>query len=88
MKVEEIISDQQIDEVWGDSCFGQTTKRELIATTLLKCACGYEPGKTAKHIVGSLGLATVNKWTLTKLGKQYLWAAYSAGFNRIKPTTP
>ena len=77
-RVEEIITDEQLAKAWGYANFGNTDKREIVANVLLKCACGYYTGATAKAIVSELGLVGKN-WTLTKLGKKYLWAAYSGG---------
>lgn len=77
--LQEMISDEQIDKVWGSANFGTTSKREIIRNTLLKCASGYYTGHTAKYIVIELGLVNKVKWTLTKLGQQYLFEAYSDG---------
>lgn len=76
--VEQIITDEQINTAWGNANFGSRTKREILAGALLKCASGYYTGHTAKQIVSELGLVTA-KWTLTKLGKRYLFAAYANG---------
>ncbi len=78
----EIITDGQIEHVWGHANFGEylnVNKRELINNTVLKCASGYYTGATAKHIVTQLGLVMPGKWSLTKLGKEYLYAAFSNG---------
>lgn len=75
---EAIVSDEAIDAVWQGANFGpHLTKREVIRNTLLKFACGWSSGKTAHLIVAELGLARINKQTLTKLGQKYLWACYS-----------
>lgn len=75
MKVEEIISDEELATAYANSNFGALTPREVVASTLLKCASGYETGHTAKCIVSELGLVT-KQWTLTKRGKEYLYFAY------------
>lgn len=75
MKVEEIISDERLNDAWGNSNFGDCTKRDVLADTLLKCASGYYTGHTAKCIAEELGLVT-KKWTLTKNGKLYLYYAF------------
>lgn len=80
MKIEEIITDEQIEVAFGYSNFGERSKREVVRNSLLKCASGYNTGHTAEVIVKELGLVTT-KWTLTKKGKQYLWAAYSNGIS-------
>ncbi len=74
-KVEEILTDAQINDAWGNANFGSISKRNVIAGALLKCASGYYTGNTAKCIIEELGLVT-KKWTLTKLGKRYLYAAF------------
>lgn len=75
MKVEQIISDEILTKVWGNANFGDCTKRDVLASTLLKCASGYYTGHTAKCIAEELGLVT-KKWTLTKAGKLYLYYAF------------
>lgn len=81
-KVEDLVTDKQIDLAWGNANFGNTglTKRELIANVLLKCASGFETGHTAKCIVEDLGLVT-QRWELSQRGKRYLFAAYSQGYS-------
>jgi hypothetical protein len=80
-KVEDLVTDKQIDLAWGNANFGGThSKREVIANTLLKCASGYHTGHTAKCIVEELGLVT-QKWQLSQRGKRYLFAAYSGGLS-------
>lgn len=79
-KVEEIVTDQELNEIWGNANFGdKLTKRDIVKGALLKCASGFYTGHTAKNIVAELGLVNKVKWTLTKKGKLYLFAAYSNG---------
>lgn len=80
MNVNELVTDSDLDIAWGNSDFGDTDKRKILANILLKCASGYSTGYTAKSIVIELGLVGKN-WTLTKLGKQYLFAAYNDGIS-------
>jgi len=80
MKAEEIITDQAIEIVWGNANFGDTPKRDVIGNAVLKCASGYSTGNTAKSIVVELGLVT-GDWKLTKLGKEYLYAAHSGRYS-------
>lgn len=75
--VEQIITDEQMDAAWGSANFGITPKREVLRNALLKCASGYYTGYTAKRILEELGLVHRSKWQLSKLGKQYLFEAYS-----------
>lgn len=58
-KVEDLVTDKQIDLAWGNANFGNTglTKRELIANVLLKCASGFVTGhkwKKEKNIYESI----------------------------------
>ena len=78
--VEQILTDEQINIAWGNANFGSISKRNVVAGALLKCASGYYTGNTAKCIVEELGLVT-KKWTLTKLGKRYLFAAFYGGLS-------
>jgi len=78
MNVNEIVSDSDIDIAWGNSDFGDITRREVIKSSLLKYACGFRTGYTASSILRELLLITTRN-TITKKGKQYLFAAYSDG---------
>lgn len=81
MDVIEIVSDNEIDAVWGNANFGNNNDRRFIVKhALLKCASGYYTGRTAKNIIIELGLATV-QWELTSKGRQYLFAAFSNGIS-------
>lgn len=72
----QIITDDQIDSVWGNSDFGTRTPREVVDDTMFKCAGGYRTGHTAQQIAIELGLVTRN-WTITELGHRYLCAIIS-----------
>lgn len=79
--VKDLITDKQIEIVWGHANFGGShTKREIIANTVLKCASGFHTGRTAQMIVEELGLVTKD-WKLSQRGKRYLFAAYSGGLS-------
>jgi hypothetical protein len=69
----EIVTDSELDSVWGNANFGDSSKREMIHDTLLKCLGGYSTGHTAKSICKELGLVYANKWDLTKKGREYLY---------------
>lgn len=73
--LQEIVTDAELDAVWGSANFGSFTKREIIKDTLLKCLGGYSTGHTAKTIAKELGLVFANKWGLTKKGREYLYLA-------------
>lgn len=82
--VEQIISDEQIKEVFEYTNFGSTPHRQLIKNTLLKYVCGYASGRTIKAILLELKLIRNDIGDtpeLTKLGQEYLWAAYSGGIS-------
>ena len=74
MKVEEIITDEQLDIAWGYANFGDRSKRDVLKFALLKTSCGYHNGHTANCIIKELGL--IGKHMLTKKGKEYLWEAF------------
>lgn len=73
--IEEIVTDAELEAVFGYSNFGYMSKRDIIKDTLLKCLGGYSTGHTAKTITYELGLIFANKWDLTKKGKEYLYLA-------------
>ena len=66
--IQDLVKDDILERVFGNSNFGEISKRDILANTLLKCACGYETGNTAKCIVIELGLVT-NEWKLSMWGK-------------------
>lgn len=80
--VHDIIPEEQINQAWGNASFGDgTDKKKLIANALLKYACGYTTGHTIAQICKELSLIKIsynmgrgyNTYTLTKLGKEYLY---------------
>ena len=83
MKPEEIITDEEIKRVHGNANFGTMKKRDVVNETLLKTACGYHSGHTAKQIVAEQGLIIDSRRkgirSITQRGKKYLWAVYSKG---------
>lgn len=79
MKVEQLITDEELNDVFGSSNFGDRSKRDMLKNSLLKTACGYASGHTIKCIMQELGLigkSHMKEMTLTKKGKEYLWEAY------------
>ena len=81
-KTEDLITDKAIEIAFGNANFGSNyTKREIINNNLLKCACGYALGRTARYILEELGLVNSKLYTLTSIGNEYLWAAYSGGLS-------
>lgn len=77
MKNIEIVTDQQIAEVWGNSNFGDISPREVVNNSVLKYAAGYATGHTAMCILHELGLLNKHSETLTKKGKEYLFYTYA-----------
>ena len=75
MKCEDLITDEAIKIVFGNSNFGEKTPRQVIKQALLKIASGYSNGSTSQSVLENLGLARDN--SLTKLGKTYLYYAYA-----------
>jgi len=75
--LENIVSDEEIEKVWGNADFGnELTKRQIIANGVLKYASGYHSGNTLQSILKELGLLTIQLY-LTKKGKAYLWSYFS-----------
>ena len=73
--VREIITDEEIEKVWGYADFGSISKRDVIANSLLKHACGWSTGHTASSILRELNLIGVNG-SLKKRGRYYLFFAF------------
>lgn len=73
----EIISDEEIDLVHGNSNFGSMDKRDVVNQGVLKCASGYYQGHTSTQIITKHGLIN-DKYELTAKGRAYLWAAFSS----------
>ncbi len=56
--VEQILTDVQINNAWGNANFGESNKRDVVANALLKYASGYGTGHTIECICRELGLIT------------------------------
>ena len=67
-----MVSDFEIQAVWGNANFGSHEPRDIIADTLLKHASIYRTGHTATVICKELGLLGKNG-DLTKKGRKYLY---------------
>lgn len=76
----EAITKEQIDAVWGNANFGDTSRFDVVKYGLLKCASGYYQGFTSKTILTELGLITKG-YRLTKLGRFCLWEWFENGSN-------
>ena len=76
MKPEEIITDEQLNEAWGNAYFGKgRTKRDILRYGLLKSTCLFHNGSICQSIITKLGLVTGNN-AITEKGRKYLWAAF------------
>lgn len=74
-ELKKMITDEAIEKAWGNANFGPNPdKREIIKDTLLKIACGYNTGHTAKQICNELGLLK-GSYKLSKKGGAYLYQA-------------
>ena len=74
-KSHEIVTESDIDSVWGNSNFGSMTRHNVVKYGLLAAASGYRQGHTATRILVELGLIRYakNKVTLTLKGKRNLY---------------
>ena len=76
----EIIEPDEIESVHGNANFGTQSKRSVVNEAVLKIASGYHIGATATHILHDHGLIKSRYGngyrTLTKKGRQYLFAAF------------
>lgn len=70
-----LVSDEDLQKVWGNANFGSTPRREVLRETLIKIACGFHTGSTATQICLELKLIGKSKRSLTKKGKLYLYYA-------------
>jgi hypothetical protein len=80
MDIYELVPTAEMRRTFQNANFGSMDDRDVVKMGLLKCASGYHQGSTSKAILQELGLITM-KYTLTKKGKQYLWAAFAEGSN-------
>lgn len=83
MTPESIITDEEVERVHANANFGTMTKRDVVAFALLKAACGYHSGGTARSIIIEHGLTSnpsnpMNVPTLRKKGREYLWACFGS----------
>ncbi len=80
MKVEEIISDEEIEKVHANANFGSMGKRDVVNLGILKCASGYYQGSTSTCIIHEHGLINDrHDYKLTAKVRAYLWAAFGDG---------
>lgn len=76
MEKEKMVTDSEIERAFDNADFGDLSNRDVVDSSVLKCASGWHQGFTAETISRDLGLITKN-YRLTKKGQRYLWAAFS-----------
>jgi len=74
---EDIVTDEEINEAWGNANFGDVSKRKIILEALKKFAQGWATGHTIKCISSELGLIWQRNGHdgLSDKGLKYLLAA-------------
>jgi hypothetical protein len=79
--IKELVTDEEINKAWGNADFGiDLSKRDIINNALLKIACEYMIGSTARYILIELGLIRTTpsrKYVLTDNGRYYLFKVFS-----------
>ena len=79
-KLQALVSDKELENAFGNSDFGEKDKRVVLKHILLKFACSYSTGHSAKSIAFELGLIT-SKNVLSVKGKEYLFDAFCDGYS-------
>lgn len=79
-KVEDLVSDADLDTAWGNANFGGMSKREVLRLGTLKCLAGWHQGHTSMTICTELGLID-KKYQVTAKGKAYIWLSCATGSN-------
>lgn len=72
MRPDRVITEADLDKVWGNANFGSTDRMAIVRESLLKRACGYHDGHTITCICQELGLIT-KSLQLTSLGRYNLY---------------
>jgi hypothetical protein len=78
-KHETMVSQKEIDAVKAD--FGSMPRLDVVRYGLLKCACGYDQGYTAKRILQDLKLIS-ERYNLTKRGWYCLYEFFKGDSNK------
>lgn len=74
----ELVTDDELNQAWGNANFGGMTKREVIRLGTLKCLAGWHQGHTSKTICTELGLIS-DKYKVTAKGHAYIWLTCAKG---------
>jgi len=75
-EMDEIISDEEIEEAFKGSNFGGCDPRKLLEQGVLKRLTGYGTGWTLAQIMCGLGLTTKKRGAVTKKGKRFAMGAF------------
>lgn len=70
------LTDEVIIAAFGNSNFGRTDYRTILAETVLKRAAGYHSGGTSTTICMNLGLLSTKNQSATKLGLVFAFHHY------------
>jgi hypothetical protein len=76
---ESLISDKELEAAFKNTNFGSSAPRDIVKYALLKASCKYANGHTAQSILQELGLvgkSYMKAESLTKKGREYLWACF------------
>ena len=77
IRIEEIVSDKELQEVFENTNYGKWTPREVVRDSLLKRACFFHTGFTSQQILVELKLITPKTHVPTKKGREYLFFSFS-----------
>lgn len=80
MKLQEIVSDEEIKNAWSNIIYPIPSKRAVIEKHLLSCVTGKNQNLFVNHITNRLGLTYID-YTLTKKGKEYMYYAFKVDEN-------
>lgn len=75
--ITEIVTDEEIEDVWGNANFGGISKRDVLRHGVLKVAGGFYQGYTSSKILQELGLKKIDDNELTLKGRRYLYFAWN-----------
>ena len=70
-----MISNEEIEEVFANTNFGNRNHRKLLEQGVLKIQAGYRSGHTLTTIMQKLGLISI-KHTILKKGRKFLFEAF------------
>ena len=79
LRLQELVTEEELNKVWGNANFGSALKRDVIKYGILKRASGYHNGHTCDCILKELGLISEKTKEPTAKGRDYMWSAFGAG---------